>query len=75
MTWSVAKPLSTDFSLSRVRSGGPYIKAISHHIFLNLRSFLYGEERRIYLCNISVFIKVVKVVQKEVPERPEREVS
>ncbi len=39
------------------------IKAISHHIFRNLKAFLYGEEHRIYLCNISVFMKSILLVE------------
>ncbi len=33
-------------------------KGISHCIFRNLKAFLYGEEHRMYLCNISVFVVV-----------------
>ncbi len=40
------------------------LKAISHHIFHTREYFLYGEEHRIYLCNISVFIIIEKSKRK-----------
>ncbi len=32
------------------------IKVINHCIFRNLKDFLYGEEHRMYFCNIPVFM-------------------
>ncbi len=53
------------------------LKVIKHSIFRNLKAFLYGEEHQMYLCNIPVFMSsqnLVKVVQKEVFERPEKKI-
>ncbi len=32
------------------------LKVINHCIFRNLKAFLYGEEHRMYFCNIPVFM-------------------
>ena len=61
------------------------VKVIKHCIFRNLKAFLYGEEHGMYLGKrfwqkqlekYYLFIgqNLVKVVQKEVLERPEKKI-
>ena len=37
-------------------------KVINYCIFQNLTAFLYGEEHRMYFCNIPVFMRPINVV-------------
>ncbi len=51
------------FVWGQKKAQGPVIKVISHRIFRNLKAFLYGEEHRMYLCNL---FKATNVIHHEV---------